>query len=164
MNLYDLTLEYTDLQNMLEDPNEDPEEIAGKLAAISDQLEVKADNYAKVIRNLEAQVPGIKSEVDRLASRKTAIENGIKRLKENLQQAMITTEKTKFKTDLFTFAIQKNGGAQPVVVDVEVDALPDELCKITRNPDKEAITKYINETGDLTYAHFGDRGESLRIR
>ncbi len=31
MNLYDLTLEYTGLQNMLEDPNEDPEEIAERI-------------------------------------------------------------------------------------------------------------------------------------
>ena len=164
MNLYDLTLEYTDLQNMLEDPNEDPEAITEKMAAIGDQLEKKADSYAKLIRNMEAQVPGIKSEMDRLTARKSAIENGIKRLKENLQAAMIATDKLKIKTDLFSFSIQKNGGALPVVLDVETDQLPDDLCKITRNPDREAITRYINETGDLSFAHFGDRGESLRIR
>ena len=53
----------------------------------------------------------------------------------------------------------------PVIVDVkDTSELPDDLVKITETPDLDAIRKYIEETGDLTYAHFGERGESLRIK
>ena len=35
---------------------------------------------------------------------------------------------------------------------------------ITEKPDLKAIAKYIEETGDITQFHFGERGESLRIK
>ena len=135
-----------------------------RIYRINDEIEIKADNYAKIIRNLEGSVAAIKAEQDRLAKKKASIEAGIKRLKNNLQESMIATGKRTFKTDLFSFNIQKNGGAAPIILDVDVSFLPDKLVRITEEPDMKAITEYIKETGDLSYAHFGERGESLRIK
>jgi hypothetical protein len=42
--------------------------------------------------------------------------------------------------------------------------LPDDLVNIVEKPDLDALRDYIERTGDLTYAHFGERGESLRIK
>lgn len=164
MNLYELTSDFLQLQQMLEDPEMDSQLLEDTMAAIEGEIEWKADNYAKVIRNMEGSIETIKKELERLSNKKAVLEGSIKRLKDNLQNAMVATGKTKFKTDLFSFGIQKNGGSLPVIVDVETEKLPDDLVIITEKPDLKAIAKYIEETGDVTYAHFGDRGESLRIK
>lgn len=160
MNLYELTSTYQQLQNGIENG----EDFEGILEVINDELEAKADGYARVIRNMEAQAEAFKTEEKRLAEKRRMLDAGIEKLKQNLFEAMKSTGKTKFKTDLFSFAIQKNGGNDPVVVDVSTDDLPDDLVQITEKPDLKAIAAYIKETGDLTYAHFGERGESLRIK
>lgn len=160
MNLYELTAVYKRLQDQIEAG----EDVEGILAVIGDELEAKADGYARVIRNMEAQAAMFKEEEKRLSEQRKRLENGAEKLKQNLFESMKETGKEKFKTDLFTFAIQKNGGALPVVVDVKTDDLPDDLVQITEKPDLKAIAKYIEDTGDLTYAHFGERGESLRIK
>lgn len=164
MNLYELTSDFLQLQQMLEDPEMDSQLLEDTMAAIEGEIEWKADNYAKVIRNMEGCLEAIKKEQERLSNKKAVLEGSIKRLKDNLQNAMVATGKTKFKTDLFSFGIQKNGGSLPVIVDVETEKLPDDLVIVTEKPDLKAIAKYIEETGDVTYAHFGERGESLRIK
>lgn len=160
MNLYELTAVYQRLQDQIE-AGEDYE---GILAVIGDEIETKADGYARVIRNMESQAAAFKDEEKRIAENRRRLETSIERLKQNLFDSMKATGKEKFKTDLFTFSIQKNGGSMPVIVDVPTEKLPDDLVQITEKPDLKAIAKYIEETGDLTYAHFGERGESLRIK
>ena len=164
MNLYELTTEYLHLQQIIEDAEEDAEAIEIEMKKLDGDIETKADGYARVIRNMEGQLVAIKTEQERLAAKKNLLEIGIKKLKEDLQDSMIATGKRKFKTELFNFSIQKNGGKDPVIVDVPTADLPDDLVIVTEKPDKDAIAKYIKETGDITYAHFGERGESLRIK
>ena len=168
MNLYELTNDFLQLQQMLEDPEVDADVINDTMEAIEGAIEVKADGYAMIIRNMEGNVTAIKAEMERLQAKKNLLENSIKRLKDNLQQAMILTGKTKFKTDLFSFGIQKNGGALPVIVDVDTAALPDECVIVTEKPDLKALAAFLQdpELKDLygNYAHFGERGESLRIK
>lgn len=164
MNLYDLTAEFLHLQQMIEDPETDSEAIESYMAELDSEIEKKAEGYAMVIRNMEGSLVAVKSEMERLAAKKNLLESGIDQLKTNLQTSMIATGKRKFKTELFSFNIQKNGGADPVIVDVPVADLPDDLVIIEEKPDKKAIAAYIKETGDLTYAHFGERGESLKIK
>ena len=160
MNLYELTAVYQRLQDQIE-AGEDYE---GILAVIGDELEAKADGYARVIRNMESQAAAFREEENRIAENRRRLQNSIDRLKQNLFDSMKATGKEKFKTELFNFSIQKNGGALPVIVHVPTEKLPDDLVQITEKPDLKAIAKYIEETGDLTYAHFGERGESLRIK
>jgi hypothetical protein len=165
MNIFDLTDQFLQLQERLEDPDAETDVINDTLEAVEGEIEVKAEGYAKVIRNMEGNIAAIKQEQERLAARKNLLESGIKKLKENLQQAMIATGKRKFKTDLFTFAIQKNGGKAPVILDVkDTSELPDELVRIKEEPDMDAIRKLIEKEGSCKYGHLGERGESLRIK
>ena len=160
MNLYELTEAY----KMLEDLIMSGEDYTQALNEINDAIEVKADGYARIMKNFEAEADAIGAEITRLKERKSALEANIQKLKDNLQEAMIATGKRKFKTDLFTFNIQKNGGAEPVIVDIPIEDLPDDFVIVLEKPDLNSIRKYIKETGDITFAHFGERGESLRIK
>lgn len=168
MYLYELTENYLFLQQLLEDPEADSQSITDSMEAIADAIEVKADGYAKVIRNMEGNLAAIKAEQERLSAKKNLLESGIKRLRENLQDAMIQTGKRKFKTDLFSFNIQKNGGAEPVIVDVPTEELPDDCVIITEAPDKKQLAEFLKDPEKAKYysrfAHLGERGESLRIK
>ena len=163
MTIYELTGAYKHLELALA-CNPDDEELEAELAKITDDLETKAEGYAKIIRTLTANVEGYKAEEARIAERRKVDENTIKRLKTNLMMSMKETGKTKFRTDLFAFGVAKNGGKEPLRIDADVESIPDELCKVTREVDNDKMREYIKETGDLSYAHLEERGEHLTIR
>ena len=163
MNIYELTGQYKLLETacLL---NPDDEALQAEFEKITDDIKVKADNYAKLIKNLEAEAEGYANEAKRLSDREKIIKNNIKSLKANLLWSMKETGEEKFKTDLFAFSVAKNGGKQPLTLDVPVLELPEDLQKVTIEADNDKIRKYIEDTGDLSYAHLEDRGEHLSIR
>lgn len=163
-SIYEITDDFLHIQDMMEDPELDPQTLADTLEAIEGELEVKAENYAKVMKNLEGDIVAIKAEIDRLTSKKKAIENNIKNMKATLQNVMEVTGKTKFKTDLFSFGIQKN--APSVVIDVEdVRDIPEDYLKFKEpEVDKTAIKAAINDGVDLSGIAHLEQSQSLRIR
>lgn len=144
--------------------NPDDEELKEELAKIDDDIEVKAENYGKIIKNLEGDVLGIDAELKRLQNAKASKMNTINRMKENLMTSMKETGKTKFKTELFSFGVAKNGGLAPLELTVKPEDLPSEFQKVTIEADNKALREYIQETGDLSYAVLKDRGEHLNIK
>lgn len=162
--MYELTAEYMDVLNLATDPEIPADVIADTLEGIDAEIEIKAENTAKIMKELEANAAALKAEEKRLNERRKSIESNIQRIKDRLFEAMKTTGKTKFKTDLFSFSIQKNGGKLPVVLDVkDTSELPDELVKITETANIDAIRELL-DAGDNRFAHYGERGESLRIK
>ena len=111
---------------------------------------------------MEAQELAIKAEIDRLTNRRLSIANNIRCMKLSLQKAMETTGKTKFKTTLFTFGIQKNPAS--VIIDVDEGVLPDEYL-IPQPPkvDKKKIRDDLKNGIDIGVAHL-EQTESLRIK
>lgn len=164
MTLYDLTDEYMALLQMAEDPDCDPEVLADTMEALEGEIEDKADGYAIVMKELEATEQKIKTEVDRLNARRLSISNNIRCMKLRLQTSMIETGKTKFKTDLFSFGIQKNPPA--VVIDEQyIENIPKKYL-VQQDPviDKKKIKEDLKAGVDLEgIAHLAQT-ESLRIR
>ena len=159
-NLYELTGEWIQLMDKLESG----EDVELEFNETDEAFEEKAEKYAMMIRNLESDYEAFEKEEKRYKEKKNTCKKGIEKLKNNLESAMIITGKRKFKKGVFSFSIQKNGGKLPVIVDVPTEELEDEFVIVTEKPDLTAIEKYINETGDITFAHFGSRGEGLRIK
>lgn len=159
-SLYQLTDEYMQLLEMAEDPDVEPEVLKDTMEAIGGEIEIKADGYAKVIRQLSADAEGISAEIERLTARKKAIETNTDRMKKSLQNAMTMTGKTKFKTQLFSFRIQKN--APSVVIDS--DNIPKRYL-IQQEPkvDRKSISAALKEGKKLAFAHL-EQSESLRIQ
>lgn len=165
MNLYDLTGDILKLQEMLESGEVvDQDLLADVLADTTADYDEKIESYAKIIKNLTANIDALKAETERLTARRKILETNIASLKARMFDSMKLTGKTKIKGDLFTVSIQQNGGKIPVIVDVDTSELPDELVKIEEKPDLEAIAAYITANPENKLAHFGPRGESLRIR
>ena len=161
MTLYELTNDYMNLLELAEDPDIDEQAFMDTLEGIEGALEDKAEGYAKVIRTLEGDAAACDAESKRLRNKKQTIENNIKRMKTVLQYAMEITGKTKFKTALFSFGIQKN----PASVVIDHAGMVPASYWIPQPPelDKKAIKAYIKENGDVDWAHL-EQTESLRIR
>lgn len=155
MKLYELTGAFNQVADMLEFDSENAA-IIDTLESLDLAIEEKADGYARLIRNQEASSKAFDEEIKRMRERKQAIDNNVKRMKLSLQNAMVEIGKTKFKTDLFSFNIQKN---QPSVNIVDENLIPDEFKKIKIEFDKTAIKKAENVPGVELI-----QSESLRIR
>ena len=156
--LYELTGQFRELLELVEQGEVDPEMLADTLEGLEGEIEIKADGYAKVIKELEGKTAMLKGEIERLSNRKSAIENNIKTMKESLEIAMRTTGKVKFKTDLFSFNIQKNPARLVITGDVPKDYLIPQEPKV----DSKAIKDLLKEK-ELDFAHL-EQSESLRIR
>ena len=156
--LYELQSAYAQVQQMIEDGAEGLEDT---LEPIKAPLEEKLESYAMVIRNIESDVEGLKTEEKRLAERRKTMEAGIKRMKENMQNAMSSTGEKKIKGEKFTFTVQKNPPSLNIVDD---KAIPDEFITIetVRNIDKKALLAKAKEQ-EVPGVEI-KQGESLRIR
>lgn len=160
-NLFDLTGEYLELLNMAEDEDVDIECLKDTMEAIEGEIEIKADGYVRVMKQILGDAEVLDEEIKRLTARKKALENKADYLKRNLQNMMEVTGKTKFKTSSFSYSIQKN--PMKVVIDDEAN-IPDEFL-IPQNPtiDKDGILAAIKEGKEFAFAHT-EQGQSLRIR
>ena len=158
-SLYELTGQYLALMEIAEEA--DPDVLRDTLEGINGEFEDKADNCAKVIRNLEGNVEAIKAEIERLEKKKKGWENSIQSIKKDLERSMIITGKRKFKTLLFSFGIQKN---TPSVNVKDASKVPAQFWK-KQDPklDRTSLKEFLKENGNTEYAELV-QGESLRIR
>lgn len=109
MKLYEISNEYRDLKEYLEENPEDTiEDISEIFANLEEEFEAKAENIAMVLSEYKSEADALKFEIDRLTARKKTCENAAERLKGYLEQEMIHTGKTKFKTAKFSFNVQNN--------------------------------------------------------
>lgn len=162
--IYDLTEAYATVEEMLYDGETDEQVILDTLQAIDGEIEDKADNYAKLIKNLHSDAEALKSEEERLYQRRKSLENREKLLKSTLQANLEFIGKTKFKTALFTYTVAANGGKAPLVITDNLGDIPGKFL-IPQPPkvDTEAVRELL-ETKEVEWAHLEPRGTSLRIR
>lgn len=160
--LYPLTAECLALMEYADsiDP-EDEQVFTDTLEGLFGTIDMKMDDYAVVMDQMKGREDLIDLEIKRLTERKEAIKNNRTRMKERLQESMKATGRRRVTTDLHTFSIQKNGGKLPLIIDGEV---PDNYQKIIYEPDNELIRKALDEGKELDFAHYGERGEHLRIK
>lgn len=156
--LYELQGSYAHLQQMIEDGETDLE---GILSTVEDAIETKLESYAMVVKNIESDVAGLKAEEKRLGDKRKTMENGIKRMKENMQYAMSSTGDRKIKGEKFTFTVQKN---PPSLKIVDESLIPDFLFTQPKPIlDKKVLMETLKNGIDVPGAQIS-QGESLRIR
>jgi Mg2+ and Co2+ transporter CorA len=169
MTLYELTGELLDLLELAEDPDTDPEALEGSLESVSELFEDKADGYAKIIRQLNAEADMVDEEIKRLKAKRDSLKKNAERIKQILQAAMIATEKRKFKTPFFTFSIRKNPAS--VVFDCirNNTVIPERFMRykapeVDMTAVKKEIKKAIEAGEDLSDIAHLESTESLIIK
>ena len=160
LTLYEMNQEWQEVFDMLLDPEIPEEAVFDTIEMIEADMGTKSDSYAKIIKSMDGDATQIAAEIKRLQERKASIEKRRDWMKFQLETMMRTTGRTKFKTSLFSFNIQRNGGKQPVDITADV---PAEWLK-PGEPDKDKIRTYLESGNELPFAVLLERGESLRIR
>lgn len=159
--LYELTQNYKNLLDLLDNPEVPKEIIDSSLNEVSEDIDVKAENIAKLIKSIEVDIVGYKEEENRMADRRKSLESRITNLKEYLDRAMRATGKDKIKGKVFTIAYQKN---PPSVDIVDEKAIPKEYY-VMQAPklDKKQLLIDLKEGKEITGAAI-KQTLGLRIR
>ena len=143
MNIYELKSNYMKLQQLAESGEYDEEAINEAMAQTDEDMELKAEGYGLVMTNLQANADALKVEIDRLAARKKAIDKNVSKMKETLSEALLLSDKTKFKTNHFNFSFRKSEAVE--IVDVDKLGVYYLKEKTTYTADKALIKKDIKE-------------------
>lgn len=156
--LYELTENYQHVLDLAEQL--DAEVLKDTLDSIDEAIEVKVENTAKVIKELEGKASTIDVEIKRLQDRKSTLVNNSKGIKEYLQTEMEKVGKTKIKGELFNIRIQNN----PVSVNVLNETLIPEGFFVPQPAklDKKALKDELKH-GDIPGAEL-IQTRGLRIR
>ena len=159
--MYELTADYMTVLNMATDGETPPDAIADTLEAIGGEIEIKAENSAVIMQELNAEAEKLKNEIERLTTRKKSLETNVAAIKERIFDAMKTTGKEKFKTTLFSFSIGKNP-AKLVIDDSE--KIPRKyLIPQPAKVDNAKLKEDLKAGKVCSYAHL-EQGESLKIK
>lgn len=165
--LYDITGNILTLQEMLEEAVDD-QCLLDTLEGVQGEYEIKLESYCKVIKNLEADMEALKTEAKRLTDKRKVLENNVDRLKKAMFDSMKATNTDKVKGQLFTVAIQRNGGVVPINYDKNdkniTAHLPEQLVNVVETPNLEAIRELLEAGKVVEGFTLGERGESLRIK
>lgn len=157
MNLYELSSNYRAIQEM----DLDEETLRDTLDSIIGEVEPKAENIVKWIRNLKGENTAIKEEETRLKNKRIANENKIKSLGLYLEDFLKTSGLTRIKTELFTISLQNN----PPSVEVYDATLIPPRYLIEQLPvvDKQIIKELLKQGEEIPGATL-KQTKGLRIR
>jgi len=159
--MYEITADYDRLSSMDMETDGDVEAFLSLMKELEGTFDQKAENYCKLIRNLEADAEAYKVEKDRLAKKQKSIENRVDEIKKYLQYeaSKIIETGTSRKVGLFTLAIRNNPEKLEVIDEAYI---PDIFKKVYTELDKEMIKESLKIGTDVPGARLVS-GTSLRI-
>jgi hypothetical protein len=162
--LYELSNEYLAVQNKLIEADFDEQTIADTLEGMAGELEVKAQNVAFFIRNLESTADQIKQAEKQMADRRKALENKAATIKDYLKRNMQATGINKIECPYFAISLKKN---PPAVLITDEAAIPAEyLVQVPPPPpsvDKKAIAEALKAGVNVAGAEL-TQGERVDIK
>ncbi|MFH0717350.1 hypothetical protein B4W74_00445 [Staphylococcus intermedius] len=159
-NLFDLNQNELAILEMLENEELSFDDVKDTLDAIQDEQKRKYDAMQKMVLSLKGDINTLKERETALKKRRKSYENKIKSLRNYMLASMKSKSETKFKTEEFTYFINKSDSTQ---IDDE-NAIPDKY-KTPQLPkiDKEQIKKDIKAGVDVAGASLVEN-ESLGVR
>ncbi len=158
--LYELTEMYRNVWDLVGDEEADLDSLENALQGIEDNINSKAENTAKLIKNIDGDIKTLREEERRLQARRRALENKQKNIKEYLEIQLKNMGVDKVKTPLFTVAIQNN----PQSVDiVDENLIPEDFIQYKKSISRRDILKALKEGKEIPGATI-KQTRSLRIR
>lgn len=163
-NVYELKNTFNTLWNIIEDETADDEVILDAWQTATEDLADKLENCCKYIKNVEADIDGLKAEEERLHAKRKALENSVDRLKGLMKDAVNASGEKKIACGSFTCAVQNN--APKLVLDVDMAYIPERyLVPQAPTVDKKSLKEDLQNgvEGIEAIAHL-ETSSSIRIR
>ena len=134
-------------------------------AALSEQFDAKADDYAALIRVCETRAEARRGEAEWMYALASSDEALASRLRESLLKAMSETGRTKVETPRFNLSIKRNGGMVPLKIVNDAD-IPVEfrVPKVTTVLDRDGIRRALESGIAVPGAELGERGFRLDLK
>jgi len=162
--LYEAAEAVADLEaTLLENGGEITDELDAEYAQAIATVEGKMAGCVALIRQFETEAEALKIERARLDAMIRTRENGARRVKNLVMQALSIMGADEARTPLGRFKIQY--AAPPLVLRYEAEALPDHFKRVTVEANKQALAEALR-SGDpdaALYAEFGERQPFVRI-
>jgi len=136
-------------------------------AELATDQEAKLDNYAHLISELNRQAVAARATAEGFARVARARERSVDRIKDRLLWFMQGTgQKKALTTSGWTFAVQANGGKDPVLINdgVSTEDVPAAYLRITVEIDKDKVRDAIKAGESIDFATLGERGVHLRLK
>lgn len=149
MTLYELSTGYALMLDLYDgaETDEEREEILDRMTEYGGDIAEKAEAYARIMRNKQAEAEAFKAEAERLTGKRRAAENVVGRLKEALLDAMKLVGTTEIETTIGKWKAQMNPWSVEVLDAVSVPErfLMPQPAKV----DKKAILEEFKRTGEI---------------
>jgi len=163
LKLYQLTENYQNLWDLVEDETIDLSIVETALKTVEGAIQEKAQNLAVFIKSLGADIEIIKAEEKRLADRRKALENKQSGIKNYLQSQLEMAKLDKIKTAVITVSMQNNPPAVRIIDEAIIPAQYKTIVPQTFTIDKKSIADDIKKGISVPGAE-STQGRSLRIR
>ena len=130
---------------------------------LSHERDDKLDNYAALIRELDARAKARKEEAQRLKERARRDEEHAAYLKQRLLLFFEEHHLKTVETRRYRLTLQRSGGKAPVVLKADPDQFPTEFQRWKVSANLDAIRDALEQGADLDFAELGERRHHLRI-
>lgn len=161
-SIFNIQKEYAELLERLEEQEgELTPELEQALQINQEELEVKAQGYAVVIRKLDADLDVVDAEIKRLQEFKKSKQNQVDRLKTAVRDAMLMYGIHKIESATSVLSLRKSESVEIL----DESSIPKEYIreKITTAPDKVAIKKAL-ESGKALLGAQIKTNQNLQIK
>lgn len=167
LTLFQIAADYRHVTDVLMDTGVDEQTLTDTLEGERWPLELKAQNYGFVIRNLQATAASIKEAEEQMKARRQSIEKRAAALIEFLKTGMEIARVQKLETPYFALTIKKNPPSVEVwderQIPVEYMRTPAPPPPPEPTPDKAAIKEAIKAGKEVPGALLA-QGTRLEIR
>ena len=159
MTLYEIGQDSMALYEMLQNDEIDEQTVQDTIESFG--VEGKLEDYAKIIRQLNADAAALEMEEARMEKRRKTVQNSIKRLQNNLVLYFSMIGKDKADAGIFKMAVRKSKAVN--ILDLNI--IPDEFKrqKVTVEADKKAIKEAL-EAGETVAGAEIQINKSINIR
>ena len=153
LTLFEIAQEYRRVTDVLMDSGCDEQTLTDTLEGEAWPLELKAQNYGFVIRNLQATAASIKDAEKQMKARREAIESRAAALLERLKTGLEIAGVSKLECPHFALTIKRNPPAvdifEPALIPADFMRLPEPPPPPVAVPDKAAIKEAIKDGVDV---------------
>jgi hypothetical protein len=162
--LYQLTHQLRELERLADEGEVPAEVLADTVEGLTGEIEIKAQNIAQFVGNLESSTAAIDQAIAEMKSRRDRIQRHADWLRGYLFTQMQASGISKISCPYFTLSIKKN---PPKVVITDPGKVPCELYVYPPAPepypDKKAIAAKLKAGDAVDGAHL-EQGERLEIK
>lgn len=164
--LYQLSRQYREFLEMIEEGEIPQEAIADTLSGLAGEMEEKVDNIACMVKQLQTEAEGIKREEESLATRRKQKESSAERLKDFIRQTMGLAGKKRIETSRNCVTVGKPS-QRVEITDISALREQEKFWKpyewSEKNVDKARLKEALKQ-GDVSGARMAEGAPRLTIK